>query len=204
MARVAAIIPVVEADVGCLPVRIPEQAVFRLEQAYFWSHLHNSEAGHHLVLAGLKRATLELHGFILWHHERLRSTNSNATLPSYTFMKDYPTRGLYVNTVADYERFCRSSVAVFMDIDLDQVKFPSHAQRVDLSPIPVERNVLFPDGYSGGHHCYLYFYPPIIEDSVRFELAARGYHSRSDVYCSNRDIDKLFENISKDSCGHLF
>ena len=203
-ACVAPIISTVEADVGRLSIRIPEQAVFRLEQASLWSRLHNSEAGHRLVLAGLKRAALELHGFILWHHDQSKSNNSNATPQSHSFAKGYSTRGLYVNTIPDYDRFSRFGIAVFMVIDLDQVEFPSDAQHVDLSPIPVERNRLFPDGYSGGHHCYLYFYPPIIEDSVHFELAARGYHSRSDVYSSNRDIEKLFENISKDSCEHLF
>ena len=202
--RVAPIVSAVKDDASCLSVRIPEQAVFRLEQAYLWNRLHNSEAGHRLVLAGLKRATLELHAFILWHRDQSIFTNSNGQPPSDAFTKDYRTRGIYVNTVTDYDRFGRFGVAVLLDVDLHQVTLPSHAQHVDLSPIPVERNVLFPEGYAGGHHCYLHFYPPIIEDSRRFELAARGYQSRSDVYHSNRAIDKLFDNMSKDFCEYTF
>jgi len=46
---------------------LPEQALFCLQQAYYWNILPRTvtAAGHLLVLAGLKRAVLELHGFLL-------------------------------------------------------------------------------------------------------------------------------------------
>jgi hypothetical protein len=191
-------ISAIKQDPKFKSIRIPEQAVFHLEQASLWIRIQNTEAGHRLVLAALKRATLELHGFLLWHRDQ--SVVSRGTRASDAFTKHYRTRGVFVNNIRDYELFNRFRVAVFVEIDLHHIRLPSQARRVDLSPIPIDRNVLFPQGYTGGHHCHLYFYPPIIHDPLFFELAARGYHARSDVYHPNRDINKILENMRKDTC----
>jgi hypothetical protein len=58
-------------------VRLPEQALFHLKQAYYWNSLPgtNTECGHRLILAGMKRAAMELHGFILWYRDYKASLN---------------------------------------------------------------------------------------------------------------------------------
>ena len=198
IANVSPVISAVKNDRNCLDVRIPEQALFRLEQAYLWNRLRNSEAGHRLVLAGLKRAVLELHAFILWYHDQSIVTTEKYQLDAFT--KSYRTRGVYVNNVPEYDHLRRFGIAVFLEVNLKEVRLPPQARHVELTPIPIERNALFPEGYSGGHHCYLFFYPPIIQDSVLFERAARGYHSRSDIYRANRSLEKIFENIRRDTC----
>jgi hypothetical protein len=188
MAQVSTVFSSVRANGAFDAIRIPEQALFRLEQAYLWNRLHNSEPGHRLVLAGLKRSVMELHAFILWRdHVQGR------------FRKTYRRRGVYVNSMAEFDHLRTSGVPVFLHVQAVAILNPPRIRHVNLTPIPIHFNLLFPEGYVGGHHSDIYFYPPLVQDSQYFELAARGYHSRSDEYRANRDINKIFDNMCKDS-----
>ena len=198
IAEVSAVIAKSKGDSRFDRIRYPEQALFRLEQAYLWTRLNNTTSGHQLILIGLKRAVLELHGFLLWHKYYSTMTFSPGQRRTEPSRKSYPMRGVYVDNIADYNSFGRLGVAVFHEVSLQKADIPFHAREVDLAPIPIERNLLFPEGYSGGHHCYVYFYPPIVHEDVPYELAARGYWSRSDVYRPNKEIDKSFENMRRD------
>jgi hypothetical protein len=94
-------------------IRYPEQALFRLEQAYLWTRLHNTTSGHQLVLAGLKRAALELHGFLLWHRYYSTMPCSLDQCGREPSWKGYQTCGVYVENISDYNSFGRLGVAVF-------------------------------------------------------------------------------------------
>ena len=67
-AEVERIIDDLKDDNSYHSIRMPTQALFHLQQAYYWNLLPGtvSRVGHTLVLAGLKRAVYELHGFLLW------------------------------------------------------------------------------------------------------------------------------------------
>jgi hypothetical protein len=188
MTQVSTVFSSVRADGAFDAIRIPEQALFRLEQAYLWNRLHNSEAGHRLVLAGLKRAAMELHAFLLWRdHVQGR------------FHKSYGRRGVYVNSLTEFDHLRTSGVPVYLHVQAVAIVNLPRIRHVILTPIPIHSNLLFPEGYVGGHHSDIYFYPPLVHDSQYFELTARGYHSRSDEYRANRDINKIFDNMRKDS-----
>jgi hypothetical protein len=176
-------------------IRIPEQAMFHLEQAYLWLRLENTMAGHRLALAGLRRAILELHGFILWYKDE----PTNVENRDWNLLKkSYPSRGVYVDCLVDYNLIGRFGVPVLFEVDLTQVSIPESAQQVPFTPIPMDRNPMFPQGYASGQHTFLYFYPPEVKDHAVYELASRGYCSRIDNYKPNRDINKIFENLRKD------
>jgi hypothetical protein len=196
ISRVRPVMDSVVADSHCVFIRLPTQAVFRLEQAYFWLRFQNSEAGHQLALCGLKRAVLELHAFLLWRTDEPTSPAQQRNWD--LFKKPYRTRGTYVDCPMDYNLIGRFGVAVYYEVDLMEVTLPERAKEVDLTPIPIERHPLFPPGYKGGNHTYLYFYPPVVKDSHQLELASRGYSSRTDSYSPNRDIEKIFASIRKE------
>ena len=200
IAKVSTVIAKSKGDSCFDCIHYPEQALFRLEQAYLWTCLNDTTSSHQLVLIRLKRAALELHGFLLWHKYYSTMTFSPDQCRREPSRKSYPMRGVYVDNIADYNSFGRLSVPVFHEVSLLKADILFHAREVDLAPIPIERNILFPKGYSGGHHCYVYFYPPIsiVHEDIPYELAARGYWSRSDVYRPNKEIDKSFENMRCD------
>jgi hypothetical protein len=187
MAQVSTVFSSVRANGAFDAIRIPEQALFRLEQAYLWNRLHNSEPGHRLVLAGLKRSVMELHAFLLWR-------DHVEGKPHTTFRR----RGVYVNSMTEFDDLRTSGVPVYLHVQAVAILNPPRIRHVNLTPIPIHSSLLFPEGYVGGHHAGIDFYPPFAQDSQYFELAARGYHSRSDEYRANRDIDKMFDNMRKD------
>jgi hypothetical protein len=188
MAQVSAVFSSVRADGAFDAIRIPEQALFRLEQAYLWNRLHNSEAGHRLVLAGLKRSVMELHAFLLWRdHVQGR------------FHKTYRRHGVYASLITEFNRLRTSRVPVYLHVQAAAIVNPPRIRHINLMPIPIHFDLLFPHDYIGGHHSDISFYPPVVDNSQYFELAARGYHSRSDEYRANRDINKIFDNMRRDS-----
>jgi hypothetical protein len=83
-------------------IRMPTQALFHLQQAHYWNILPGTvtKIGHTLVLAGLKRAVYELHGFLLWIRDRDIPIE---TQPLQRFRaKLYSMRGVYVENTNDY------------------------------------------------------------------------------------------------------
>jgi hypothetical protein len=183
-------------------IRMPEQAIFRLQQAYYWNLLPGTVTtiGHVLVLAALKRAAYELHGFLLWLKD---NTLTDLSPQKGQFKKPYKTRGVIVKNARDYHALSRMGVSVYMEADLNIFTLPRSAKETQLSPIPVHRQLLVPYGSRAGHHTFLYFYPPIVEDFALFELAARGYASRLDNYEPNKGIDRLHAQLHKDTGGSL-
>jgi len=75
--RVRPLITQLDDDPNTRFVRPPEQALFYLQQARYWNSLPgtNTERGHRLILSGMKRAVMELHGFILWHRDHRLSVD---------------------------------------------------------------------------------------------------------------------------------
>jgi hypothetical protein len=183
-------------------IRMPEQAIFRLQQSYYWNLLPGTvtAAGHHLILSSMKRSVLELHGFLLWLSDSgvldrdVLSHESSSLWP-------FRTRGVIVNDASDYRTIGRAGVSVYMEADLSAVELPSSARQIELSPIPLHRQLLTPHGSRKGHHTYIYFYPPIVENPGIYELAARGYASRLDEYQPNAEIDRLHTQMHKDISG---
>ena len=96
---------------------MPMQALFHLQQAYYWNLLPGTvtRIGHTLVLTGLKRAVYELHGFLLWIRD---CTSPIETQPMQPFSrKPYTTRGVYVDNAKDYYAVAQYGVAVYMEVD---------------------------------------------------------------------------------------
>jgi hypothetical protein len=179
-------------------IRMPEEALFRLKQAYYWNLLPDTvtNIGHTLILAGLKRAVYELHGFLLWRKDDAIRVEP---LPHQGyFAKLYGTRGVIVDNYRDYNAVGRFGVAVYMEANLDDITLQPTVNEVELSPIPIHRQLLEPLGSRSGHHTYIYFYPPIAEHFAFYELAARGYVSRLDVYEPNRDVDRVHDKMVQD------
>ena len=181
-------------------IRMPEEAIFRLQQSYYWNSLPGTvtTAGHFLILASLKRSVLELHGFLLWLKD-VDTPSRNPESQKDNSRKAYATRGVIVNDVKNYLTIGRFGIAVYMKVDLSVVVLSPSARAVDLSPIPLRHQLLVPPGSRKGHLTYIYFYPPIVENFEIYELAARGYASRLDQYQPNADIEKLHAQMSKDA-----
>jgi hypothetical protein len=192
-------ISVLEEYAALSYVRIPQQALFRLEQAYYWNLLPGTvtESGHILILSGIKRATYELHGFLLWLRDITASMESPDSLED--FSKPYKTRGVFVDNAIDYNTISRYGVAVYMEVSSMSITPHRSTREVPLSPIPITRQLLVPHGLRASHHTYIYFYPPLVERLELFELAARGYASRLDHYEPNKDIDKLHAKMVNDT-----
>ena len=185
-------------------IRMPTQALFHLQQARYWNLLPGTvtKIGHTLVLAGLKRAVYELHGFLLWIRDRDIPVE---TQPLQRFRgKSYSTRGVYVDNTNDYNAIGQHGVAVYMEVDLKHVSLPPTAREVSASPIPNHWQPLLPLGYSGGHHTYIIFYPPTVEHHSLFELAGWGYVSRLDSYEPNRQVNKIVDIMVRDTSELAF
>jgi len=180
-------------------IRMPTQALFHLQQAYYWNILPGTvtKIGHTLVLAGLKRAVCELHGFLLWIKDRDMPVKTQM-LPRFCG-KPYSTRGVYVDNIKDYHAIGQYGVAVYMEVDLKHMSLPPTARKISASPIPNHRQLLMPLSYSGGHHAYIIFYPPTVEHHSLFELAGRGYVSRLDQYEPNRQVEKIVDLMVRDT-----
>ena len=187
----------VVADLGSDPshrIRLPEQALFHLKQAYYWNLLPgtNTECGHHLILAGMKRAAMELHGFILWHRDYKASLNQARPIVR-KYQKWYRSRGAVVSDEEDYAYLARRDIPAWMTIDAHTWKPNPSARAVCTTPIPIHRDPMFPPGYKGGHHTAILFYPPEAEDP--FELSARGYAGRRDVYELHTEIARIHDKM---------
>jgi hypothetical protein len=172
-------------------IRLPEQALFHLKQAYYWNSLPgtNTECGYRLILAGMKRAAMELHGFILWYRDYKASLRPIVR----KYQKWYRSRGAVVYDEEDYAYLGRHDIPAWMTVDADAWKPNPSARAVSITPIPIHRDPMFPPGYKGGHHTAIFFYPPEAED--RFELAARGYAGRRDVYEFHTEIAKIHDKM---------
>ena len=180
-------------------IRMPTQALFHLQQAYYWNILPGTvtRIGHTLVLAGLKRAVFKLHGFLLWIRDHNHPIETQLSQPFRR--KPYTTRGVFVDNAKDYHAVGQYGVAVYMEVDTDHISLPSAAREISASTIPIHRQPLLPIGYSGGHHVYIIFYPPTVAQASLFELAARGYVSRLDQYEPNREVERIVNVMVRDA-----
>ena len=193
--RVRSLIVELEKDASH-SIRPPTQALFHLQQAYYWNLLPgtNTECGHYLILAGMKRAVMELHGFILWYHD-YRHTLDHARPIIRRYQKWFRTRGALVANEADYAYLGKHDIPAWATISADEFKPSSSARAVPLLTIPTHREPMFPAAYKGGHHTVLFFYPPEVDEDSSFELSARGYAARRDTYHFNNDIAKVHEKM---------
>jgi hypothetical protein len=155
----------------------------------------NTTAGHHLILAGMKRAAMELHGFILWYQDYKRGLDPCARPIAREFKKSFRSRSALVDNQDDCDYLEKRDIPVWMKIDAEEFK-PHHSTRaVSLTPIPIHRQPMFPAQYKGGHHTALFFYPPDPKNGCAFELAACGYTGRCDIYQIDTDIARVHEKI---------
>ena len=197
--RVRVLITQARNDLDTRSVRLPEQALFYLKQARYWNSLPgtNTECGHRLILAGMKRAAMELHGFILWRHDQqllvdegLTSAQKHRTL--------FRARGALVDNEDDYAFLAKRGIPVWMKIPANAFEPPPSARLVSFTTIPIHRDPMFPPGHKSGHHTALFFYPPIVDDTSSFELAARGYAGRLDIYQPNAQIADVHQRMHSD------
>jgi hypothetical protein len=178
-------------------VRLPIQALYHLKQSYYWNLLPgtNTTAGHHLILAGMKRAVMELHGFILWYQDYKRGLDPWPRPIAREFQKSFRCRGALVENQDDCDYLEKRDIPVWMKIDTEKFQPHHSARAVSLTPIPIHRQPMFPANYKGGHHAALFFYPPDPEDGCSFELSARGYSGRRDIYQIDAEIARVHEKI---------
>jgi hypothetical protein len=181
-------------------IRLPVQALFNLKQAYYWNLLPgtNTECGHRLILAGMKRAAMELHGFILWYKDYQTPLSENP-IP-----RKYPTwfrcRGALVTNEDDYAYLGERGIPAWMKIAFNRFDPLPSARAVSITTIPTSRDLMFPPSYKGGHHTAILFYPPEAEDASLFELSARGYAGRRDVYQFHSGIARVHEKMRNEQC----
>jgi hypothetical protein len=123
MADVQCVIDNIKDNDRYRSIRMPTQALFHLQQAYYWNILPGTvtKIGHTLVLAGLKRAVYELHGFLLWIKDRDMPVETQ--LLQRFRGKPYSTRGVYVDNANDYHAIGQYGVAVYMEVDLKNMSY---------------------------------------------------------------------------------
>jgi hypothetical protein len=196
--RVRPLITQLDNDPDTRFVRPPEQALFYLQQARYWNSLPrtNTERGHRLILGGMKRAAMELHGFILWHRDHRLSVDERPMVRKH--QKWFRTRGAFVNNEDDYAFLAKRDIPVWMNIAVDAFQLPRSARPVSLTAIPIHCDLMFPRGHKDGHHTAIFFYPPKVDDNALFELAARGYAGRLDIYQLNTQIANVHEKMHRD------
>lgn len=138
-------------------------------------------------LAGLKRAVAELHGFIMWHNEVEARENS-----SIRRVHIHRIRGAIVSRYEDFEVLSRLGIPAWIVISFESLPPLLPSQSVDLADPPSRLDLWAAPGSSSSsvdihrgkfvHNKSLVFYPPVVDPSVSFERAARGYARRIDQF----------------------
>jgi hypothetical protein len=157
--RVRQLLTQLDNDHNNRSVRPPEQALFYLQQACYWNSLPgtNTERAHRLILAGMKRAAMELHGFLLWHRDHRLSLDKRPMV--WKHQKWFQARGAFVDNEDDYAFLAQRDVPVWMNIAVDAFWLPHSARPVSLTTIPIHCELMFPRSHHGGHHTAIFFYP---------------------------------------------
>ncbi|KAJ7502478.1 hypothetical protein B0H11DRAFT_2223392 [Mycena galericulata] len=153
-------------------IRLPLRAVERAYASLLALHVNFLTRRDLLeYVACLKRSIAELRGFILWADE-IDCWLADSVVST---RRSYAARGSVCEDLATYDALCRMGIPVWCFVS--GLSVASHTTEQALSKAsyccpPMSGTLL--------HNKALFFYPPVVDDTRTFELAARGYAPRVD------------------------
>ncbi|KAJ7143486.1 hypothetical protein C8R43DRAFT_1130571 [Mycena crocata] len=197
---------------GAANVRPPVIALVRAHNAAFsmrFPHLTYRDLLEYL--AGLQRSVAELQAYTMWY-DRIQYGDVAASTRSF----ELGLRGSVATSLADYNYLHRLGVPVWMEVPFSETIASQTLKETEVKLLRVERRSwddmpveeCLRDTRKGKlvHNKPLEYYPPAVEDPALYELAARGYAPRVDIYRgdyrSAKDVLSMVQNIKLSGKNH--